>query len=346
MKSFTAGKNDEGLRLDRFVSKAAPLLPPSLLQKYIRIKRIKVNGKRAEKDYRLVSGDVIEMYINDEFFPEKDGAAGRTGTEKTAGTALNIVYEDDNIMIINKPAGLAAHPFDGAKEGETLVDYVKTYLLKKGDWNPEKENTFVPALCNRIDRNTSGLVIAAKNAPALRIMNEKIKNREVTKKYLLIVHGTLEKKEGAVEGYISKDEKHNKVSLVSATACNSSKPSQGRSGQTSTPEASEKNSGRTTEYNNLKYSKTLYRVIKEKDTPSGWMSLVECELLTGRSHQIRVMMASIDHPLYGDHKYGKPDSGKSQALCSYKIIFSFKTDAGCLGYLSGREFSITPDFSL
>ncbi|MDO4487519.1 MAG: RluA family pseudouridine synthase [Eubacteriales bacterium] len=307
MREFTANKNDEGKRLDRFVTKAAPLLPMSLMQKYIRIKRIKVNGKRAEKDYRLMEGDKIEMYINDEFFASEPAAAAPAsfndkgdGKQKAVSSSLNIVHEDDDLILINKPSGMACHPYDGAKKGETLIDIVKAYLIEKGDWDPARETTFVPALCNRIDRNTSGIVIAAKNAHALASTNEKIKNREITKKYLLIVHGVPAKKESIIEGYLVKNERTNTVAL-------SDKP-----------------------VNDGKLSKTKYRVLREKDG----MALVECELITGRSHQIRVMMASIGHPLLGDHKYGMKDSRRYQALCAYKLT------------IDGKTYEIKPDFNL
>ena len=160
MKELSIGKNDEGQRLDRFVSKSVPLLPASLLQKYIRLKRIKINGKRAERDTRLHLGDTVQLYINDEFFdrPRADNAYLTVTSPR-----LHIVYEDENILLVDKQPGLAVHPHDGAEYGKTLIDHIQAYLYAKGAWRP-RESTFVPALCNRIDRNTGGIVIAAKNA--------------------------------------------------------------------------------------------------------------------------------------------------------------------------------------
>ena len=151
MKELSIGKNDEGQRLDRFVSKSVPLLPASLLQKYIRLKRIKINGKRAERDTRLHLGDTVQFYINDEFFdtPKQENAYLTVNVPK-----LNIVYEDENILLVDKKPGQAVHPYDGSEYGKTLIDHIQAYLYAKREWRPREENAFTPALCNRIDRNT------------------------------------------------------------------------------------------------------------------------------------------------------------------------------------------------
>ena len=194
--------------MDRFLAKAVPLLPASLAQKYIRIKRIKCNGKRVERDTRLCAGDVLQLYINDEFFdkPREDNAFLTVATPK-----LNIVYEDAHILLVDKRPGLAVHPHDGAEYGRTLIDHIQAYLYQKKEWNPRGEHSFTPALCNRIDRNTGGIVIAAKTAQALRIMNQKIKDRELDKRYLAIVEGTPNPREGSLAGYLFKDAKKNRV---------------------------------------------------------------------------------------------------------------------------------------
>ena len=171
MKELTIGRNDAGQRLDRFLAKAVPLMPASLAQKYIRIKRIKLNGKRAERDSRLNEGDVLQLYINDEFFdkPSQDNAYLTVATPK-----LSIVYEDEHVLLVDKRPGIAVHPHDGAEYGRTLIDHILSYLYQKKDWLPRAENAFTPALCNRIDRNTGGIVIAAKTAEALRVLHQKI----------------------------------------------------------------------------------------------------------------------------------------------------------------------------
>ena len=199
MKELTIGRNDAGQRLDRFLAKAVPLLPASLAQKYIRLKRIKLGGKRVDRDTRLKEGDVLQLYINDEFFdtPSQDNAYLTVAAPK-----LNIVYEDENSLLVDKRPGLAVHPHDGAEYGKTLIDHIQAYLYAKREWRPREENAFTPALCNRIDRNTGGIVIAAKNAEALRILNQKIKDREIDKRYLAIVEGTPKPKEGVLKGYL------------------------------------------------------------------------------------------------------------------------------------------------
>ncbi len=306
MRELTIGPNDAGQRLDRFLGKAVPLLPASLAQKYIRIKRIKLNGSRAERDSRLSAGDVLQLYINDEFFdkPREDNAFLTVATPK-----LNIVYEDDHILLVDKRPGLAVHPHDGAEYGRTLIDHIQAYLYQKKEWRPREENAFTPALCNRIDRNTGGIVIAAKTAEALRVMNQKIKDREMDKRYLAIVEGIPKPKEGSLKGYLFKDEKKNRVFVTD-------KPQPGS-----------------------KTCQTNYKVLASEKG----LSLVECELITGRTHQIRAQFAHAGHPLLGDGKYGKLDKKYDrnyQALYSYKLTFCFTTDAGALNYLDGTSFRV------
>ena len=306
MKELTIGPNDAGQRLDRFLAKAVPLLPASLAQKYIRIKRIKRNGARVERDTRLTAGDVLQLYINDEFFdkPREDNAYLTVASPK-----LTVVYEDDQILLVDKRPGLAVHPHDGAEYGRTLIDHIQAYLYQKREWNPRGENAFTPALCNRIDRNTGGIVIAAKTAEALRIMNQKIKDRELDKRYLAIVEGTPKPREGALKGYLFKDARKNRV-FVSDT------PQPG-----------------------AKTCQTNYKTLATANA----LSLVECELITGRTHQIRAQFAHAGHPLLGDGKYGKLDKRFDrdyQALYSYKLTFRFTTEAGALEHLNGRTFRV------
>ena len=307
MKELRVNPNDAGQRLDRFVSKAVPLLPESLLQKYIRLKRIKVNGKGAKRDDRLVQGDLLQLYINDEFFekPREENSYLKVGTPK-----LNIVYEDENILLADKKPGVLCHSA-GVWDYNTLIAHIQAYLAQKGEWRPKEENSFAPALCNRIDRNTGGIVIAAKNAEALRILNDKIRDREIEKYYLCAVQGRPKPPEGRLENYLFKDAQKNQV-FVKA------KPEPG-----------------------AKTAVTEYKLLRSK----GPLSLVECRLLTGRTHQIRVQMAHAGWPLLGDGKYGrerfnKDYDEKGQALYSYKLRFDFPTDAGILNYLRGREFQV------
>ena len=305
MKAFTIKKNDADQRLDRFVAKSVPSLPSSLLQKYIRLKRIKVNGKGSKRDYRVAEGDLVEMYINDEFFEQPSEENAYLRVEKPG---VDIIYEDENILLADKRPGLVVHPDENEKQN-TLITHIQSYLYQKREWRPREENSFTPALCNRIDRNTGGIVICAKNAEALRIMNQKIKDREMEKYYLCIVHGKMTPPDGKLEGYIFKDEVKKQVYVTQ-------KPQPG-----------------------AKTAVTLYKTLKT----NGRLSLLECELITGRTHQIRAMFASAGHPLLGDGKYGnqakdKPYGRKYQALYSYRLKFTFTTDAGALEYLNGMEF--------
>lgn len=307
MREFTIGKNDAGQRLDRFVAKNLPLLPPALLQKYIRLKRIKVNGKGSKRDVRLETGDILQLYINDEFFDKPNEENLFLTVFKPQ---LNIVYEDENLLLVDKRPGMSVHA-DETEKVNTLINHIQAYLYQKREWNPKWENAFAPALCNRIDRNTGGIVIAAKNAETLRIINEKIRAHELEKSYLCITVGRPKRPEGKIEGFLLKDEAKKEVRFFH-------KPVPG---------------GKT--------AVTLYRTLESR----GGLSLVECRLLTGRTHQIRVSMAEIGCPLLGDGKYGKGDVNRHyhetrQALYSYKLRFDFPTDAGLLNYLKGQEFTV------
>ena len=306
MKELHIGKNDAGQRLDRFLAKAVPLLPASLAQKYIRLKRIKRNNARVNRDDRLAEGDVLQLYINDEFFeaPREDNAYLTVTTPK-----LHIVYEDEHILLVDKKPGVAVHPHDGAEYGRTLIDHIQAYLYAKREWRPREENAFTPALCNRIDRNTGGIVIAAKTAEALRILNQKIKDRELDKRYLAIVEGTPKPQKGVLKGYLFKDAVKNRVFV------------------TDSPQ------------NGAKSCETRYQVLQSRNG----LSLVECELITGRTHQIRAQFAHASHPLLGDGKYGKLNKQYDrsyQALYSYRLTFTFTTDAGCLAHLNGKSFRV------
>ena len=306
MKSFTVGKNDAGLRLDKFVTKTAPLLPATLLYKYIRLKRIKVDGKRAEINTRLALGSVVEMYINDEFFEPKSPKYDFMSAAKS----LDIVYEDENLLLADKQQGLLVHP-DENEYNDTLIARIQRYLYEKGEYNPEAENSFRPALANRIDRNTGGIVIAAKNAEALRILCDKIKSREIDKMYLTVVHGKPPKNEDILEGYLEKNEDRRQVYIKNKMTVDT------------------------------KTVRTKYSVLASKNG----LSLLKIQLLTGRTHQIRAHLASIGCPLLGDGKYGvnKKDKAmgfKCQALYSYKLKFNFTTDGGILEYLNGKTFQV------
>ena len=307
MKELTIKLNDAGQRLDRFVGKAVPLLPEALLQKYIRIKPIKLNGKGAKRDTRLNEGDVLSLYINDEFFekPREENSYLKVGTPK-----VSIVYEDENILLADKKPGVLCHSA-GQWDYNTLIANIQAYMAQKGEWRPKEENSFAPALCNRIDRNTGGIVIAAKNAETLRIINDKIRDHELTKRYLCVTVGAPKPSRGQVENFLRKDEKKKQVFVFR-------KPVPG-----------------------AKSAVTRYKTLESR----GELTLLEVELLTGRTHQIRATMADLGCPLLGDGKYGNGDVNRRygetrQALYSYQLTFDLPTDAGILNYLRGRTFQV------
>lgn len=307
LKSFKISKNDANQRLDKFISKAVPNLPKALMYKYIRTKRIKVNSKRAQISTRLNEGDAVDIYINDEFFSKSEHRYDFSGASKN----IDIIYEDENIILADKKAGLLCHP-DDKEYIDNLIARIKRYLYEKGEYDPDSENSFTPALVNRIDRNTGGIVIAAKNAQSLKILNAQMKERNLKKTYLCVVHGVMERKNGTLEGWLLKDEKKNKVKIYKQNVPGS------------------------------KEIRTRYSVI-ENDYQND-LSLVEVDLLTGRTHQIRAHFASIGHPLLGDGKYGTNELNKKlgykkQFLYSYKLKFELDESAGMLSYLNGKIFT-------
>lgn len=310
MREIIINKNESNQRLDKFLSKRFKTLPKSLLYKYVRTKYIKVNSKRCEVSTRLNEGDLITLYIRDEFF--EDSAEENYDFLK-APNKLVVIYEDENLLLVNKPPGLIVHP-DENYHFDSLITRIHHYLYDKKEYDPKEEKAFAPALANRIDRNTGGIVICAKNAEALRVINQKIKDRELTKLYLCLVCGQLKRDKGYLKGYLTKDHKKNKVVV------------------TTKPKADSKE------------IVTQYKVLKQL----GDNSLLEVNLLTGRTHQIRVHMSFIGHPLVGDTKYGyipkgKNDVNKYQALYAFRLVFSFTSDSGILNYLRGKTFTVDND---
>ena len=310
MRILKIQKNDAGQRLDKFLTKAVKGLPMSLMYKFIRLKKIKVNRARADQKQILCEGDEIQLFIKDEFF---DVASKDTSALTAIKPKLDIVYEDEHILLLNKRPGVLVH--DDAEGGEnTLIMHIQAYLVGQGSYNPADEQSFAPALCNRIDRNTGGMVIAAKDAEALRVMNEMIREDELSKFYLCLVHGHVERERATLHGYLRKDSAKNQVRVED-------KP-----------------------FPRSKEIITKYKTVAVKNG----RSLLEVELVTGRTHQIRAHMSHIGHPLLGDGQYGvnrddRARGYKFQALYAYRLRFDFAKDGGtALDYLRGKEIKLDP----
>lgn len=300
MREIVIGKNDCDQRVDKFLSKALPTLPKSLMYKAIRNKKIKVNRKRCEISQRLQEGDTMQLFLAEEFFMTQiDTAFLKVPSE------LDIVYEDENLLIVNKAKGLLAHR-DQKVGQDNLMDRILHYLYIHKEYDPRMENSFVPALCHRIDRNTQGLVIAAKNAASLRAMNAHIKQRKVRKKYVCIAQGVFDKRQEHVLLYHCKT-KDNVAHILPY-------PKEG-----------------------YKPIEINYQIKEQKKQ----YALVEVELLSGKSHQIRAMLAYLSHPLYGDVKYGAKHMAAKhyQMLCAYRIEFVWKQE-DVLANMRGRVIEL------
>lgn len=303
MRVVEIDKNSENQRLDKFLLKYFNKAGKSFIYKMLRKKRIKYNGKKAQGNEILVNGDVIQMYLSDEtvnsFIEEK--SVLKTGRD------FSVIYEDENIIICNKPAGLAVQK-DFQNKENVLNDQLLFYLVEKGEYVPEAEQAFTPSICNRLDRNTSGIVLFGKNFRAVQELNAIIKNRKIDKFYLTLVDGVLEK-DGHIEAYHLKEDK--KVEIFSESRVGSKKII------------------------------TNYKVISQNEK----FSLAEVELITGRTHQIRACFKFINHCIVGDRKYGKLNVNRyfkekydldNQFLHAYKVVFN--DIGGFFEYLSGREF--------
>ena len=305
MKSFTAGPNEDGVRLSRFVEGVTHQMPRSLMYKAFRNKRIKVNGKRAEPDTRLAEGDVIELYINDEFFPA--GAGLPRPKPPRRKPPVTVIYEDENFAVLYKPAHLLCH---SDRTGDAnLVDAFAAYLQAKGEYDPHAEQRFAPALCNRLDRGTEGLVLAAKTSAALRDLNGIIRDDLMKKEYLTITVGA--PPAGRHIAWLQHNEKTNKVRIHA------------RAGD------------------GYKQIITDVTVIRQ----AGPFALCRIGRVTGRTHQIRAHLAYLGHPVLGDSKYGNRKMNertglKTQALCAQRLTFGHIPPENSLHYLSGRVIKL------
>lgn len=305
MKEILVDKNESDQRLDRFLKKYLANAPQGFVYKMIRKKNIKVNEGRAKPETTIFEGDTIQLYLSDEtidkFIAEK--------AEIKSKLIPNIIYEDDNIILINKPAGLLSHGASKEFE-ENIVDSMISYLIQKGDFVPRIEKTFTPSICNRLDRNTSGIIIGAKNYQSLKAVNEAIKNGHIRRFYKTIVKGNLVK-EIRAEGYLVKDEEKNRVEIYE---------------------------------DDIEGSKKVTTNIKPLQNKNGY-SMLEIELITGRTHQIRGHLSSLGYPVIGDRKYGNRETNMkfnegtgldNQLLHAYKVEFHGLIEE--FEYLNGKIF--------
>ncbi|MBP3656006.1 MAG: RluA family pseudouridine synthase [Clostridia bacterium] len=306
MKSFTIDQQWDGRRLTRFLQKTLPAAGVGMIRKFLRTGRVRVDGKRGGEETVLAMGSVVEIYVEDSLF---DAPQREDPFYSKIHPKLTILYEDAHIMLLDKRPGLICHPDEGEKV-HTLLTYAQAYLYQKGEWDPR--SGFAPALCNRIDRFTGGIVILAKTEEALRAMDAKLRTREVEKYYLCIVHGKMKYPDGELRHYLLKKPDQKKVTVL-------------RKAEPGAKEAI-----------------TWYQAIDE----AKGLTLCECLLGTGRTHQIRAQFAAISHPLLGDNQYGSAKQNEKygrtngQALCAYRLIFRFEGDAGCLSGVNGRAFQV------
>ena len=310
MREFLINENDSGQRVDKFLQKAMPDLPKSMMYRLIRKKDIKVNGKRCEISTKLVSGDTVRVYVRDEVAGQKQ----HDMSFLKASALPQIAYEDENILIACKEVGVDSHS-NGSSSGDTLIDRIKLYLYNKGEFDPSQESSFAPALCSRLDRNTSGLVTAAKNALALRLVNGAIAEGNVHKVYLCVTVAPPPKEQDIITAYHRKDESRNIVEI------------------------------RDTPAEEFREIRTGYQVLSQ----NRGLSLVKVTLYTGRTHQIRAHLAHISAPLLGDGKYGDVAKNKRwgvfrQALCAWSLEFAFEEDSPLVYLNALRPTAPMPEF--
>ena len=310
MREIKIERNDSNQRLDRFLKKYMDEAGTGFIYKMLRKKNIKVNGAKATPEMMISEGDIIQLFLSDETIEKFMGSR----EPRESKLLPRIIYEDENLVLINKPAGLLSHGV-GDEFEENIVDSLTTYLINKGDYVPRLEKTFSPSICNRLDRNTSGIIIGAKNYDALKLVNKAIKEGKVKKYYKTIVKGSISK-DFEHKGFLTKDEDKNLVDI-----------------------ADEKVEG-------SKEIHTKFRVLSSR---AGY-TLLEVELITGRTHQIRSTLQAMGYPVIGDRKYGRHNVNEefrinfgldNQWLHGYRIVLDGLVDK--LEYLNGREFLAEPD---
>lgn len=313
MRALIVGDNEAGQRLDKLLAKYLNLAPKSFLYKMMRKKNITLNGKKCDGSEKLAKGDEIKLFLADETVEK----FSETRVQKVKKKKLDIIYEDQHILLINKPSGMLSQK---AKDtDESLVEYVIDYLLDSGSITCGELQSFRPSVCNRLDRNTSGLVAAGKSLAGLQILSAAFKDRTLHKYYRCVVAGEGMRRQ-TITGYLKKDEKTNQVEIFREEAPGSA------------------------------YICTEYEPISER----GGFTLLDVALVTGRTHQIRAHLASTGHPIVGDYKYGdarvnetakKEHQIKSQMLHAWRLVMPEALPEP-LTYLGGKEFTspLPPEF--
>lgn len=321
MKQFYVQQNEAGQRLDKLLAKLLNKAPKSFIYKMLRKKNITLNGRKADGSEKLAVQDEIKLFLSDETIGQFSEAMITTEVEED----MDILYEDSHILIVNKPLGILSQKAD--KEDVSMVEYIISYLIRSKQITREQLLSFKPAVCNRLDRNTGGILIAGKSLLGLQEMARLLKSRSLNKYYLCIVKGKVGEKK-RIEGYLSKDEEKNQVKIYAMP--------------TETAEYI------CTEYEPLAHSRPVLTEasgLLQDQEPSGSYTLLQVKLITGRSHQIRAHLSSMGHPIVGDFKYGSQKTNHyfkkqygltHQLLHSYRMVFP-KME-GEFAYLSGKEF--------
>ena len=308
MRAVTIGQNEAGQRLDKFLNKYMKEAGVSFFYKMMRKKNIVLNGKKCTGNEKLKQGDSIKLFFSDETI-EKFSAGTYAIPKKEKINMLPIIYEDEQVLLMNKPVGVLSQK---AKDSDvSAVEILINYLMETDQLSKEQFRTFHPSICNRLDRNTSGILVAGKTLPALQEMNRFFKERTIAKYYRCLVKGRVIKNEEYIKGYLVKDQKTNKVSITKKKT------------EEGVP------------------IETEYCVIQSNDE----VSLLEVHLITGKTHQIRAHLASIGHPIIGDYKYGDKQINemyrqayglKSQLLHAYRL--EMPSSNGSLAYLNDKKF--------
>ncbi|MCR5222437.1 MAG: RluA family pseudouridine synthase [Lachnospiraceae bacterium] len=288
MKEFRVSKDDADQRLDKYCARILKEAPISFFYKMFRKKNITLNGKKAKGNELLRENDVIRFFLSDETFDKFLKTGENQHAENLSDFSISVVYEDEHVLIVNKPAGILSQK---AKEDSvSMNEYCLAYLQSKGLYDPKDPFAFQPSVCNRLDRNTSGLLLCSKSLQGARLLSKILKDRSVHKYYACIVKGTV-REPFLLEGYLKKDEKSNKVQILEEPA-EDADPVKTR----------------------------VYPVISDGD-----LSLLKIELITGKTHQIRVHLSSIDHPILGDQKYGDRDLNQKYR-CSSQLLHAYRLE--------------------